>query len=191
MKNVNGLILNGGRSERMGMDKGLISYHGMPQREFIFGLLREFCDEIFLSCKPGMDIPDYLNPLQDKFDLDSPLNGILTAFDRNRETAWITIPIDMPLIDRTVIQTLTSARDKSFDATCFSDSEGSDPEPMVCIWEARCADMLADFYSKGNISPRKFLQMHNVKLVRPPFPTMHLNINTPEEMKAFKQNEPL
>ena len=32
---------NGGKSTRMGKDKGLIDYHGLPQREYVYRLLRE------------------------------------------------------------------------------------------------------------------------------------------------------
>ncbi len=187
MKDLNGLILNGGQSTRMGMDKGLIQYHGIPQREFAFGLLREFCDEVFLSCKRIADIPELLNPLPDEFDLDSPLNGIMTALNHRQGKAWITIPVDMPLINRQVIQTLVASRDVSFDATCYLDSDGTDPEPMVCIWEPHCLALLNDFYQAGHKSPKKFLKSHKVRLVPPPFAGMHLNINTPEEMEAFRQ----
>jgi molybdopterin-guanine dinucleotide biosynthesis protein A len=93
----------------------------------------------------------------------------------------------MPRIDKRVIEQLIAARNKDCDATCFYDSEGNDPEPMVCIWEPRCATLLKDFYSTGNISPRKFLKSHRVHLVKPPFPGMHLNINTPDEMEAFRR----
>lgn len=187
MNKLNGLILNGGQSLRMGIDKGLIKYHDIPQREFAFGLLSEFCDEVFLSCKRDTEIPESLNPLPDHFDLDSPLNGIMTALNHRRDEAWITIPVDMPLINRQAIQTLIDARDVDVDATCYFDSDGKDPEPMVCIWEPRCAGLLAEFYQSGEKSPKKFLKSHKVKLVRPPFPGMHLNINTPAEMEAFIQ----
>jgi molybdopterin-guanine dinucleotide biosynthesis protein A len=187
MDRLNGLVLNGGQSRRMGIDKGLLSYHGIPQREFVFNLLRVFCNDVFLSCKSTDSIPAELNPLPDEFDMDSPLNGIMTAFLRDAESAWITLPVDMPFVDDNVVRHLLTARDNSYDATCFYDSEGSDPEPMICIWESRCAPLLKEFYSNGNISPRKFLKSHRVKLVESPSPQVHLNVNTPEEMEAFKQ----
>ena len=46
-----GLILSGGRSTRMGNDKGLISYHGLPQREYLYQLAANFCEDTFLSIR--------------------------------------------------------------------------------------------------------------------------------------------
>ena len=46
-----GLVLSGGRSTRMGKDKGLINYHGIPQRDYIYNLLNEVCDETYMSIR--------------------------------------------------------------------------------------------------------------------------------------------
>jgi molybdopterin-guanine dinucleotide biosynthesis protein A len=39
---LNGLILAGGKSVRMGQDKSLIEYHNVSQREYLFAMLKEF-----------------------------------------------------------------------------------------------------------------------------------------------------
>ncbi|NNE77041.1 MAG: NTP transferase domain-containing protein, partial [Pricia sp.] len=48
---IYGLVLAGGKSSRMGKDKGLIPYHGMPQREYLYHLLGRVCDKTFLSIR--------------------------------------------------------------------------------------------------------------------------------------------
>jgi molybdopterin-guanine dinucleotide biosynthesis protein A len=73
---LNGLILAGGKSTRMGQDKGMIDYHGKPQREYLVDLLKPYCLEVFISSKENIK----QNTIADHFDLDSPLNGILSAF---------------------------------------------------------------------------------------------------------------
>ena len=47
-----GLVLAGGKSQRMGEDKGLINYHGKIQREYMADLLDDICEETFISCRP-------------------------------------------------------------------------------------------------------------------------------------------
>ena len=63
-----GLVLAGGLSTRMGTDKGLINYHGTPQREYLFELLSKVCHRVFTSCRIGQDVPAALNPIVDAFD---------------------------------------------------------------------------------------------------------------------------
>ncbi|HZB13709.1 MAG TPA: NTP transferase domain-containing protein, partial [Chryseolinea sp.] len=96
---LNGLILAGGKSLRMGHDKSLIEYHNVSQREYLFAMLKNFCASVFTSCKSNQSIPVHLNPLPDQYNFDSPLNGILTAFSDDSIAAWLTVPVDMPLID--------------------------------------------------------------------------------------------
>jgi molybdopterin-guanine dinucleotide biosynthesis protein A len=35
----------------MGTDKGLLDYHGKPQREHLFGLAKKYCSEVYFSCR--------------------------------------------------------------------------------------------------------------------------------------------
>jgi molybdopterin-guanine dinucleotide biosynthesis protein A len=49
---LRGLVLAGGRSERMQTDKGALRYHGIDQREYTAALLAEFCPDVRVSCRP-------------------------------------------------------------------------------------------------------------------------------------------
>lgn len=180
-----GLILSGGRSLRMGQDKGLIPYYGKPQREHLHDLLNKFCDEVYLSCKTTEDTPKFLNPIVDRYDLNSPLNGILSAFEHTPSVAWITVPVDMPMIDEQAIQFLIDHRDTNKLATCFVDSDGEKPEPLFALWEPDAFELLKRYHAAGEFSPRKFLMEHPVSLLNPPSKTIYQNINTPEELRQF------
>src|SRR5680860_1119484 len=62
-----GLVLAGGKSTRMGKDKGMIPYHGMPQREFLYHLLSRVCTETFVSIRPDQkaDFPEDMQTIVD------------------------------------------------------------------------------------------------------------------------------
>lgn len=182
---IYGLVLAGGRSSRMGYDKGLIVYNNRPQREYVADLLRKFCAQVFISCKTQEYIPAELNPLPDQFELESPLNGILSAFEKNNTIAWLTVPVDMPYVDEAVLAFLLQHRDTNKTATCFVDSDGKNPEPLLAIWEANAAAPLKKYYESGGISPREFLKQQDILLLQPPDKRIHHNINTPDELDDF------
>jgi len=51
---LNGLVLAGGKSTRMGTDKGLLNYHGQAQRYYLFNLMQQVLGkdaEVFLSVR--------------------------------------------------------------------------------------------------------------------------------------------
>ncbi|HEX6225318.1 MAG TPA: molybdenum cofactor guanylyltransferase [Chryseolinea sp.] len=187
---LNGLILAGGKSLRMGQDKSLIEYHNVSQREYLFAMLKNFCTSVFTSCKNNQSVPAHLNPLFDQFDFDSPLNGILTAFSHDAIAAWLTVPIDMPLIDVEIIAYLLRKRDSNKVATCFFDSDGRNPEPLITIWEPRSYPLLLRFQQGGKISPRDFLKNADTNIIEIPDRNALANINSPEELQRFKTNFP-
>jgi molybdenum cofactor guanylyltransferase len=181
-----GLVLAGGKSSRMGQDKSLIAYHqGQPQREYIFELLSEVCDKVYVSCNARQQVPVHLNPLVDKFEMDSPLNGILTALSMHPETAWLVVAVDMPMINRDTIRHLVSKRNPSRVATCFWDSDHAHPEPLFSIWEPKAYPLALAFHQKGNKAPRMFLKSVDIEMLDPVSPTMHVNINTPDDARSF------
>lgn len=185
INSMNGLILAGGKSSRMGRDKSTISYHGKPQREYLFELMKKFCFDVHLSCKSEAGIPPHLNPLPDQFDIESPLNGILTAFKKDPTSSWLCIAVDMPLIDSVTIEYLFRNRDANKVATCFKDSEGELPEPLFTIWEPKAHKLLEIFYKQGKISPRFFLQRHDILLLDIPDKKILTNINSATDLKKF------
>jgi molybdenum cofactor guanylyltransferase len=187
-KRLNGLILAGGKSSRMGYDKSLIEYHSVSQREYLFQLLGNFCDLIYTSCKKSEAVPNHLNPLQDRYTLESPLNGILTAFSTHADVAWLTVPIDMPYIDRPAIEFLINKRDQTKVATCFFDSDGKKPEPLLTIWEKHAYPPMLAFFNDGNKSPREFLMREHANVIHAPDKKYLININEPEELKRFQSH---
>jgi len=184
-KPIYGLILSGGKSQRMGHDKALIAYHGKPQREYLFELLEPFCHQVFTSCKSSDNIPQVLNPLPDQYDFKSPLNGILTAFALAGDRAWLTVPVDMPMIDEDVITYILHHRNPEKTATCFYDSEGKLPEPLFTVWEPQAGKKLLAYYLGGGISPREFLVNEDINLLHAPHPKYLININSPSDLEQI------
>jgi molybdopterin-guanine dinucleotide biosynthesis protein A len=177
MNALNGLILAGGKSSRMGRDKSLIVFHNLPQRLHLFNLLKPFCDNVYLSCKNTTNIPHDLNPLPDQFEIDSPLNGILSAFVHEPNAAWLAVAVDMPFVDTATIEALIQNRNPGNVATCFYDSDGIKPEPLLTIWEPRAFPLLREFQKRGAISPRQFLMENDIHLLTVPDKRALVNVN--------------
>ncbi|MEP2667789.1 MAG: NTP transferase domain-containing protein [Cyclobacteriaceae bacterium] len=178
-----GLVLEGGQSTRMGKDKAFLQYHGQPQRDYVFRLLEKFCDRVYHSVNSQASTAEHT--IKDGYPLQGPLNGILSAFKYRSDVAWITVPVDMPLVDESTIQFLLDHRDTTRVATCFYDSDGKLPEPLLTIWEPASAVLLKAFYENGKSSPREFLTTANSKLVTAPDQKALKNINKPEDFDEF------
>jgi len=180
-----GLILSGGKSSRMGKDKAQLSYHGIPQLEHLSNLLTSFCDQIFVSAKHKTDYPSY-PVIEDKYEINSPLNGILSAIIQYPKYGWIVVACDMPLIKGKSIQYLIDHRAVNKLATCYINEEGM-IEPLFSIWEPHSYESLLKFQNNGGMSPRKFLAANNVNLVKPLDYNVLMNVNSLEDFEKYNR----
>lgn len=182
---IYGLVLAGGQSTRMGKDKGLIPYHGLPQREYLYHLLGRLCDRTFISIRPDQkeELPD-MEVIVDKDEYKGPYNGLLSAHSEHPEVAWLVLACDLPLLDLISLQELIAARDPNLMATSFAQKENPLPEPLCAIWEpSALKESVAYLHQGKGTCPRKFLINNEVKLVFPRDPKVLLNANSEEEYK--------
>lgn len=187
---LKGLVLAGGKSRRMGQDKGAISYHGIPQREYAAQVLSRFCDETYISCRKDQtdDIDSEFPLLADTFEGLGPFGAILSAFREDPEAAWLVVACDLPLLNEGSIRQLRQSRDTSMTATAFNSPVNEFPEPLIAIWEPRAYPILLQFLAQGYSCPRKVLINSPVALIDAKEPKALTNVNEPgEKEEVMKQ----
>jgi molybdenum cofactor guanylyltransferase len=179
-----GLVLAGGRSVRMGQDKGLINYHGKAQRAFMADLLKNWCAHTFISCRPDQveEIKGEYPVIADTFMDLGPFGAILSAFRAHPDAAWLVVACDLPNLDAAAIDYLVQQRNASKIATTFRSPFDQFPEPLVTIWEPRSYPVLLQFLAQGYSCPRKALINSPTEILEPLRPESLVNVNQPEEL---------
>ena len=185
---LNGLVLAGGKSERLGYDKSKINWHGNEQRYYMADMLAPLCKTVFISCKAEQqsEINPAYNTLPDTFTGLGPYGAILSALREHPHTAWLVIACDLPLINAEALQYLIHDRDVSKTATTFQSPHDNLPEPLITIWEPKAYPVLLSFLSQGNSCPRKVLLNNDIKMIQAVHPETLVNVNTPEDSEKVK-----
>jgi molybdenum cofactor guanylyltransferase len=187
---IKSLILAGGKSQRMGINKATLNYHGKPQTEFLVDILRGLNIDPHLSCRKEqavdfmMDLAAEDVPIITDTFLDlGPFGAILSAFRHDPNAAWLVIACDLPLLDAETLDYLIKNRNLSAVATAFKSpySKDSFPEPLITIWEPRAYPILLSFLAQGINCPRKVLINSDINLLDAPNLDALRNVNTPEE----------
>ena len=181
-----GLVLSGGRSTRMGLDKSIIGYHGIPQREYLYQMLTKLCSKTFISIREDQqeEIPAGIQVIIDNDKYKGPYNGLLSAHESYPRTAWLVLACDLPLMDSTALEQLVKERNPKAAATAFATRLSPLPEPLCAIWEPSGLQESIKFLERGIATcPRKFLIASDVKLVFPTNENVLLNANSKEDFE--------
>ena len=140
------IILCGGRSRRMGKDKGSLVLNGKPMILHVLDTIKDIADEIVLVLRDQDQIDKYKQFLEeetvpikivtDEIKDQGPLVGILTGLSQiNSEYAQI-LPCDSPFIS------------KEFVLKMFEIAEANEFDAIVPIWDDRHIEPLHSIYNK-------------------------------------------
>lgn len=172
----------------MRRDKSRLDYHGVSQAAWTAAALKEFCDDVRLSLRPGQEAhPDVAaRPLYDRYGSVGPLDGIVSAMEEDSGVAWLVVACDLPLLSRKTLAILVAGRDSGRLATAFRSSVDGLPEPLCAIYEPGAFPVLADCLFRNVYCPRKILIQLEIPLLDLPDPRALQNINTLEEYEKAR-----
>lgn len=178
---INGLVLAGGKSSRMGMDKATIHYHGAEQQVHMATIMEPICNNVYIS-KRTHSLTHLPYPvIVDSFMDLGPFGAILSAFRSDPNVGWLITACDQPLLQSDHLQVLLDQRDPTKVATCFYNPDTDFPEPLITIWEPKAYPRLLEFLALGYSCPRKVLINSDIKLIKMDDNSFMKNVNTPQE----------
>lgn len=185
---LHGLILAGGRSRRMGKDKGLIAYHGQPQVLWLSRLLGEFCATVRVSISPrqhGFSIYAPMESIIDDEPARGPAGGLASAWRMAPDAAWLLVAVDLPLLDRATVKALTAGRSRAHLATAFRHGDGT-LEPLCTIWEPAARVVLERRLERGDASLRRLLETESVSVLEPPSADALCSVDVPSDSDRIR-----
>lgn len=147
-RSATGIILAGGKSSRMGKDKGLVLINERPLVDYAVDVLLELTDDLIIST--GNPYYGYLGfPLvEDEFREIGPMGGIYSALKHSSSMVNLVIPCDMPLIHPDLFRFLFTHLEDHW--VVLPSSDGKHPEPMCGIYRKEILPVMIEFISKGN-----------------------------------------
>lgn len=182
-----GLVLTGGKSERMGEPKALINYKGLPHAEYIHNVLSSYCDQVFLSVRKNQwegTTLSKLKSIEDKFENEGPMGGMLSAFDAHPEANWIVVACDLPHFNEETVETLLANVNSKMISTAFKNSEKGFAEPLCAFYTPDARSVFHDAFKSNVRCPVKVLRNSKVEMIHQTGNVNLANVNTKEEFHA-------
>ena len=192
MQTLEGAVLVGGQSRRMGRHKSGLVFGDRTVLERVVLALRPLVERLHLvgHIRPDL-IPDTLADtglLPDRLPGLGPLSGIHTALV-GTESPVIVVACDMPFLTTSFLAGLAERLDSDFDAVVPESSWG--PVAVCAVYRHRCLPMLEEQLSKSALSAQDFTRTLETRWVRneelkqlDPAGRCLMNLNKPEDYEA-------
>ena len=184
------IILAGGKSSRMGRDKGLLIWQDKSVVEHAIQLTKQFCQETIIITKDKnylhFGVPVFPDCIPDK----GPAGGIYTGLLHSNSAYNLVIACDMPLITIELLQFLQIQNSINDDA--LVPVYQGNPQPLCAIYAKKCLKKLENFLRKDMLKMNEILKLLNTKYVTVPENLVHskyqlfYNVNTPEEFEFLR-----
>jgi molybdopterin-guanine dinucleotide biosynthesis protein A len=184
-----GLVLAGGDSHRMGRDKAQLRYYGdEPQVRHAVDLLGVVAEVVYVSVRSTQaDAASYapFTLVVDDGTLRGPAAGLVAAWTRFPDVAWLVLATDLPFVSAALIADLRKRRDASKLATAFRHPDGT-PEPLCTVWEPAARPVLLERVGSGDSSLRRLLVDGPAKMLDAVDPGLLQSVDSEPQYEAAR-----
>ena len=184
-KPINAYILAGGKSSRMGTDKGLLLFEGKAMIQYVIEQLQPiFSKLVIVSNNPeyekfGLEvIPDLIKDI-------GPAGGIYTALNHSDTQLNFIVSCDMPFITKEAIEFIIKNTNES--QIVLLENQGK-LEPLFGIYSKDCEQIWLELIEQKTIKLQKMVSYFKLKTI--PVENNEIfkesffkNINTKEDFK--------
>ncbi len=184
---LTGILLAGGKSSRMGQEKGLVEFKGKPLIQYGIDLLSEFTDTILI----GSSNPEYLafgmEMVPDEIVGKGPVAGLAALLKRSN-TPWnLVLACDLPFLQPELVVALLEAA--GTNQAVIPVSQGM-AEPLAGLYHSDLAEYFQLEIAKGNLALHKILQSCQVCYLETDglllkYPHLFVNFNALDELNSF------
>ncbi len=191
MKNITAILLSGGKSLRMGQDKGFLSFEGKYLVERMLDLLSPiFAQILIVAHKPEYQqfgYPVYADIIAEK----GPLGGIYTGLSHSQTENNFVISVDMPFVLAEAIEYLLS---KITPDTIHAAQNQAHFQPLFAYYPKSLLPILEACLSQNQLKLIQFVQENPHKWwdmteFETENPLLFWNLNTQEQLKMIQNRE--
>lgn len=183
-------IIAGGKSSRMGTDKGLLTFKNETFVQRIWNILQTISTSVFVITSNKKYSALGLTIIEDIFPEKGPVGGIHTALHHSVYENVIIISCDAPFVSVEFWEWLLQEHQKSNAEVTFPTLAGKD-YPLLGIYTKNVENEFYQAIKKEQLKLRSLVSQLKCNIVNVSTKFEHnlYNINTPEEYQKLVKDE--
>ena len=185
---ITGIILSGGKSSRMGREKGLSKFKGKELVQYSIDVLAPFCETIILVANDEQYKKFGYKVYADEIKDIGPIGGIYTGLKHSRTESNFILSCDMPMISHQLIEyILLNREDKQIVVPDF----GGFFEPLCAFYRANIFAQLKNTIDEQNYKLADFIKTTDFEELKIDkqldffHPLLFANINSERELEEL------
>lgn len=186
LSHVEGAVLAGGASSRMGRDKARIAWRGEPLAARVARALAECVERVRIVLRPDTEAPLALERIDDRRAERGPIVGIEAALAACQASAVLVAACDLPEIEPRLLLALLALCPVEDGPDAIVPCGPKGPEPLLAIYHPRLLPALRERIQRGDLSLQRLVASHGVLLV----PERDLRVFDPELASFRNVNRP-
>lgn len=161
---VTGIILAGGKSSRMGTDKGLQQLCGKPLIYYAIQALSGLCNKIIISTSSNEYKSFGYKTIADEIPGIGPMGGIFSALKQSRTEKNLVLSCDLPFVSRELFSHILENSEGYQVAVPWQGHQHY--EPLCGFYHASILDQLSLYIQRKNYKlPNLFDEISINKLI--------------------------
>lgn len=185
-ENTTAYILAGGKSKRMGTDKGLLLLNEKPFISHICEALEPIVGENIVIVSSNSDY-DFLghSRIEDIISDKGPVGGIYSALKHSKTKFNIILSVDVPLVSTELLRWIIENHDESCLITQIQ--AGYKPSPLIAIYHRSVKSFFEEHLANNQLKLSRLIEEINHKTIVVPkkWNDQVQNVNTQEEYQKL------
>lgn len=184
--NITGIILAGGKSSRMGTDKGLLKIENKTFVEYVIDAVKSLVDDIIIVS----DNPDYdqfgFERIDDIIKEAGPVAGLYAGLKHSKTENNLVLSCDVPMIKTEILKLLVDTDYEQFDVTQIQSQ--SKTMPLIALYKKQCMNRCFELLEMGERRLRVAVNQLKTKtiLIDSEWNQYVKNVNTKDDLKKIK-----
>ena len=180
------IIMAGGDSSRMGVDKSMLPIGGRPMVEQVYEQLRDSFCQVLISCNNSEKLGFLgVEVVADKIAGQGPLMGIASALEASENDINFVVACDIPRINMAFVRRLLAGA-REAEIVMPITGEGNF-EPLFAVYRKSILGAINEVLSSGRRKIIEVFDLCKVKYVKLDEPEWLSNINTQVEYEEFRK----
>jgi len=185
-QNITGIILAGGKSSRMGSDKGFLELNGNTFISLIIEAVKPLVKDIIIVSNNSAYDQFGHQRVDDMIEDAGPVAGLYSGLYHSKTEHNLVVSCDVPLIKTAVLNTLIDGFDADFDVIQLQSQNKT--IPLIALYKKQCMDTFWELLQNDERRLRFAVDRLNTKtiILDGKFDKFVKNINTVEQLNEIK-----